>query len=70
MFVRSEDPRTPQLKDLLWRVAQATPRVTYEFVDLNRSPALAKRYGVDRYGAIVVESGPRGATSRTPTSRC
>lgn len=57
VFVRSEDPRTPQLKDLLWRVTQETPRVTYELVDLNRSPALAKRYGVDRYGAIVVESG-------------
>jgi hypothetical protein len=57
VFVRSEDPRTPQLKDLLWRITQETPRVTYEIVDLNRSPALAKRYGVDRYGAIVVESG-------------
>jgi len=59
VFVRSEDPRTPQLKDLLWRVTQETKRVGYEFVDLNRSPALAKRYGVDRYGAIVVESGGR-----------
>jgi ABC-type uncharacterized transport system involved in gliding motility auxiliary subunit len=57
VFIRSEDPRTPQLKDLLWRITQETPRVTYEIVDLNRSPALAKRYGVDRYGAIVVESG-------------
>lgn len=57
VFVRSEDPRTPQLKDLLWRITQQTPRVTYDFVDLNRSPALARRYGVDRYGAIVVESG-------------
>lgn len=57
VFIRSEDPRTPQLKDLLWRITQQTPRVTYEIVDLNRSPALAKRYGVDRYGAIVVESG-------------
>ena len=59
VFVRSEDPRTPDLKDLLWRVTQQTKRITYEFVDLNRSPALAKRYGVDRYGAIVVESGTR-----------
>lgn len=57
VFIRSEDPRTPQLKDLLWRITRETPRVTYEIVDLNRSPALAKRYGVDRYGAIVVESG-------------
>jgi ABC-type uncharacterized transport system involved in gliding motility auxiliary subunit len=59
VFVRSEDPRTPQLKDLLWRVTGETRHVSYEFVDLNRSPALAKRYGIDRYGAIVVESGER-----------
>jgi hypothetical protein len=59
VFVRTDDPRTPELKDLLWRVAQQTKRVTYEFVDLNRSPALAKRYGIDRYGAIVVESAGR-----------
>ncbi|MEO6028322.1 MAG: Gldg family protein, partial [Candidatus Binatia bacterium] len=48
VFVRSADPRTPDLKDLLWRITQATKRITYEFVDLNRSPALAKRYGIDR----------------------
>jgi ABC-type uncharacterized transport system involved in gliding motility auxiliary subunit len=58
-FVRSTDPRTPVMKDLLWRVAARTPRVTYEFVDLNRSPARARQYGIDRYGALVVESGGR-----------
>ncbi len=58
-FVRSEDPRTPFLKDLLWRVANASPRVRYDFVDLNRSPALARQYGIERYGALVVESGER-----------
>ena len=59
VFVRTEDPRTPFLKDLLLRVANASPRVRYDFVDLNRSPALAKRYGIERYGALVVESGDR-----------
>ena len=67
VFVRSEDPRTPQLKDLLWRITQATPRVTYEFVDLNRSPALARQYGIDRYGAIVVESGGRRRDVSNPS---
>jgi hypothetical protein len=67
VFVRSEDPRTPELKDLLWRLTQASKRVTYDFVDLNRSPALAKRYGIDRYGAIVVESGPRRRDVSNPT---
>ncbi len=58
-FVRSEDPRTPFLKDLLWRVANASRRVRYDFVDLNRSPALARQYGIERYGALVVESEGR-----------
>ena len=59
VFVRSEDPRTPTIKDLLWRVSRATPLMSYELVDLNRSPARASRYGIDRYGALVVESGGR-----------
>lgn len=59
VFVRSEDPRTPELKDLLYRVTSETKRLHYDFVDLNRSPALAKKYGIDRYGAIVVESDTR-----------
>ena len=42
VFVRSEDARTPVLKDLLWRVGSASRRVRYNFVDLNRSPALAR----------------------------
>lgn len=67
VFVRSEDPRTPQLKDLLWRITQQTPRVTYEFIDLNRSPALARRYGIDRYGAVVVESGGRRRDVSNPS---
>ncbi len=67
VFVRSEDARTPQLKDLLYRIGQITKRVSYEFVDLNRSPALAKRYGIDRYGAIVVESGGRRRDVSNPT---
>jgi hypothetical protein len=67
VFVRSEDPRTPQLKDLLWRIGQETRHVDYEFVDLNRSPALAKRYGIDRYGAIVVDSGGRRRDVSNPS---
>jgi ABC-type uncharacterized transport system involved in gliding motility auxiliary subunit len=65
VFVRSADARTPRLKDLLWRVRNANPRVSYEFVDLNRSPALARQYDVDRYGAVIVESdgGRRDVTN-------
>ena len=66
-FVRSADPRTPTMKDLLWRVGARTPRVTYEFVDLNRSPARARQYGIERYGALAVESGGRRRDIASPS---
>lgn len=67
VFVRSGDPRTPIVKDLLWRIGTATQRVSYEFVDLNRFPVRARQYGVDRYGAVVVESGGRRRDISNPT---
>ncbi len=67
VFVRSEDPRTPQLKDLLWRLTQETPRISYDFVDLNRSPAIARQYGIDRYGAVVVECDGRRRDVSNPS---
>jgi hypothetical protein len=67
VFVRSADPRTPFLKDLLWRVANASRRVHYDFVDLNRSPALARQYAIERYGALVVESGGRRRDISNPS---
>lgn len=58
-FVRREDPRNRYLGDLLWRVNSRQPHVQYELVDVNRNPSRARRYGVDAYGAVVVESGSR-----------
>jgi ABC-type uncharacterized transport system involved in gliding motility auxiliary subunit len=67
VFLRTEDPRTSTIKDLLWRVRGAAPRVDYELVDLNRSPARARQYGIDRYGALVIESGGRRRDISNPT---
>lgn len=58
-FQRPEDPRNPEMEDLLRRVSLASPRVRSRSVDVNRNPALARRYGVDAYGAVVVESEGR-----------
>jgi len=58
-FVRSADAKNASTADLLERLAEASPRVTYRVVDVNRNPALARRYGVDGYGAVVVASGDR-----------
>jgi ABC-type uncharacterized transport system involved in gliding motility auxiliary subunit len=58
-FLRTQDPRNPAIRDLLERVEARSPRVRVDIVDVNKSPALARQYGVDSYGAVVVESEGR-----------
>lgn len=60
-FLRSDDPRNRRIEDLLARIAAASPRVRTGAVDVNRHPAVARRYGVDVYGAVVVECDGRRA---------
>lgn len=61
-FLRDNDPRNAEIEDLLWRVNVTAPRVTYQLVDVNRNPALARRYGVRSYGAVAVEADGRRKT--------
>lgn len=65
-FLRSQDPRNPAIDDLLRQMGGRTNRVRVERVDVNRSPALARQYGVDSYGALVVESGGRRRVLSNP----
>jgi ABC-type uncharacterized transport system involved in gliding motility auxiliary subunit len=65
-FLRTQDPRNPAIEDLLARVRARNPRVSYQIVDVNKSPALAREYGVDSYGALVVESGGRRRVISNP----
>jgi ABC-type uncharacterized transport system involved in gliding motility auxiliary subunit len=58
-FLRDNDPRNGEIEDLLWRVGVVAPHVTYQLVDVNRNPAVARRYGVRSYGAVAVESDGR-----------
>jgi ABC-type uncharacterized transport system involved in gliding motility auxiliary subunit len=46
-------------KDLLDRYAYHSAKFTYEFIDPDRNPGLAKRYGITAYGTIVLESGDK-----------
>jgi ABC-type uncharacterized transport system involved in gliding motility auxiliary subunit len=58
-FLRSDDKRNLEIEDLLTRLRNASPRVRYSVVDVNRNPAVARQYGVDSYGSLVVESNGR-----------
>jgi ABC-type uncharacterized transport system involved in gliding motility auxiliary subunit len=58
-FLRSQNARNPYVRDLLRRIGSASGRITWAEVDVNRSPAKARQYGVTSYGAVVVKSGAR-----------
>ncbi len=58
-FIRTEDPEYTELAELLFRVATFTPRVSYQIINVNKAPGLARQYGVSSYGEVVVESEGR-----------
>lgn len=49
-----EDRRAAE--DLLRRYANLSPRFRYEFVDPDRDPGRARRYGISQYGTAVLEA--------------
>src|SRR5262249_11618397 len=65
-FLRSQDPRNPLIDDLLRQVRAVGRRMHVDAVDVNRNPALAREYGVDSYGALVVESEGRRRVFSNP----
>lgn len=68
-FIRTEDARNPLIKDLLWQVSREQPLVSYEVIDINRHPALSAKYGINAYGATVVESGDKRADFSNPSEQ-
>jgi len=66
-FIRTEDPRNPLLKDLLWQASHESAFISYELVDVNRNPSLAQEKSVSSYGAVLVESADRSRTFSNPT---
>jgi hypothetical protein len=58
-FIRTEDPAYLELSELLFRVAAFTPRVTFQVIDVNKSPGLARQYGVSTYGQVIVQTEGR-----------
>jgi ABC-type uncharacterized transport system involved in gliding motility auxiliary subunit len=68
-FLRADDPRNREIEDLLARVRAASPQISTRQVDVNRNPALAREYGVDVYGAVVVASDGRRRDFTNPTEQ-
>jgi ABC-type uncharacterized transport system involved in gliding motility auxiliary subunit len=59
-FFRSDTPGKRTAEDLLKQYAQASDgKFTYRVEDPDRSPGLARRYGVESYGTLVMQSGEK-----------
>jgi ABC-type uncharacterized transport system involved in gliding motility auxiliary subunit len=59
-FFRSDTPGKRTAEDLLKQYAQASNgKFTYRVEDPDRSPGLARRYGVETYGTLVMQSGEK-----------
>lgn len=56
-FFRTEEPGKAAAQDLLDQYAHFSSNFRSEFVDPDRHPALARRYGITAYGTVVLESG-------------
>ena len=56
-FFRSDQPGKRTAEDLLKQYARfANGRFTWRIVDPDREPGLARRYGVESYGTVVLET--------------
>jgi ABC-type uncharacterized transport system involved in gliding motility auxiliary subunit len=51
-----EHEQRRQMEDVLQLFNDASPQITYRLVDLDRSPALAKKYGISSFNTGVMET--------------
>lgn len=56
-FYQTDQPGRAAAQDLLDQYAHFSDNFRNEFVDPDRHPGLARRYGVTTYGTVVLESG-------------
>ncbi|MCH7897403.1 MAG: GldG family protein, partial [candidate division NC10 bacterium] len=56
-FYRIDEPAKAAAQDLLDQYAHFSSKFRSEFVDPDRHPALARRYGITTYGTVILESG-------------
>jgi len=59
-FFRPDQPGKRTAEDLFKQYATyAEGKFTWEIVDADRNPSLARRYGVETYGTVVLEATPK-----------
>ncbi|MGQ9458814.1 MAG: GldG family protein [Anaerolineae bacterium] len=58
-FLTPADSRRTDLEDLLVEYTYHTDKITYEFVDPDANPALARQKGITSYGVLLFERGDK-----------
>ncbi len=58
-FFTPSDGRRGRLEDLFAEYTYYTDKLSVEFVDPDRKPAVARQYGITSYGTLVFERGER-----------
>lgn len=58
-FQQPGSPRQERLEDLLEEYRRHSPLISFDLVDPNMQPGLARQYGVELYDTTVVEVGDR-----------
>ena len=64
-FYREMEPTRQKLDDLLVEYKYHSSKLTVKYIDPDKSPGEAKRYGITEYGTIVVESGKQESRVNT-----
>ncbi|MGQ9517267.1 MAG: Gldg family protein, partial [Anaerolineae bacterium] len=62
-FFLTNDARRERLRDLLEEYRFYTDKLSFEFVDPDLKPALARKYDVTSYGVLVLERGEKRTTT-------
>ena len=62
-FVNTDRPENFFVEDMLARMKQISRHFSYQIIEMNRNPALAREYNASQYGTLVFESnGQRKGT--------
>ena len=65
-FFQEGHPTRKKAKEILDNYGTLNPKIRYQFIDPDRQPSLAQKYGVRTYGTLVLESA--GRTQSAPTA--
>jgi ABC-type uncharacterized transport system involved in gliding motility auxiliary subunit len=68
-FSQSQSPGEAHIKDLLDSYGKQSRRITYEMIDPDKKPAVAKHYGITQYDTLVLESGKQETQVKNATEQ-